>query len=369
MRLSNPAVLAVAALAVAAGGAALGAGLYAEAGPHSGTTTVVNNVTTVDHSQQISATAGLTVTQIYQRTHQGVVDITVKDRSGASFGRAGSQSATAEGSGFVYDSAGHVVTNQHVVAGATAITVRFANGATYSAHVIGTDPSTDLAVLKVDAPTAILHPLALGNSDAVQVGAGVVAIGSPFGLAQSVTSGIVSALHRQMESSNHFTIDDSIQTDAPINHGNSGGPLLNASGDVIGVNSQIQSESGGSDGVGFAIPSNTVKYVVSQLVAGKPVKHPYLGVTLDDSTSPRGAVFRGRSAGAPASKAGLRCSDVITKIGSASIDSSGAVTVAIGAKKPGDTVVITYVRGGKPHTTSLTLGTRPNDTSSLSTSC
>ena len=367
---SNRVVVALAAIGFAAAGAALGAGLYATVGDGGTTTTVVNNsVTTVDHSQQIAATTGLTVTQIYQRAHQGVVDITVRGSSGFSFGRSGSQSSTAEGSGFVYDSAGHVVTNQHVVAGAKGIMVKFWNGATYPAHVVGTDPSTDLAVIKVDAPSSILHPLSLGNSDAVQVGAGVVAIGSPFGLAESVTSGIVSALHRQMQSSNGFSIDDSIQTDAPINHGNSGGPLLNASGQVIGVNSQIQSESGGSDGVGFAIPANTVKSVVSQLVAGKAVKHAYLGVSLDDSTFPAGAVIRGLSSSAPAKKAGLRCNDVITKIGSVTIGSASDVTVAIGSKKPGDTVIVTYDRSGKTNTASLTLGTRPNDTSTLSSGC
>jgi putative serine protease PepD len=224
-------------------------------------------------------------------------------------------------------------------------------------------------VLKVDAPRSVLHPLTLGNSDTVQVGAGVVAIGSPFGLAESVTSGIVSALHRQMDSSNGFTIGDSIQTDAPINHGNSGGPLLNASGQVIGVNAQIQSESGGSDGVGFAIPSNTVESVVSQLVAGKTVQHAYLGVSLGDSTSPEGALVRGISSGAPAAKAGIRCGDVITKIGSVTIGGAGDVTTAIGTKKPGDTVVVTYVRSGKSHAASLGLGTRPNNSSSLNTGC
>jgi putative serine protease PepD len=369
-RSTNRFLIAAAAVAVAVVGAGIGAGVFATVGPGKATTTtVVNSVTTVDHSQQIAATSGLTVTEIYQRTNRGVVDIKVKGDSGFSFGRGGGQSDTAEGSGFVYDDAGHVVTNQHVVSGATAITVRFWNGSKYPAHVVGTDRSTDLAVLKVDAPKSVLHPLTLGNSDDVQVGAGVVAIGSPFGLAESVTSGIVSALHRQMDSSNGFTIGDSIQTDAPINHGNSGGPLLNASGQVIGVNAQIQSESGGSDGVGFAIPSNTVKSVVTQLVAGKSVKHAYMGVSLGDSTSPEGALVQGISSGTPAAKAGIRCGDVITKLGSFTIDGAGDVTTAIGTKEPGDTVVVTYVRSGKTHTVSLTLGTRPNNSASLHAGC
>src|SRR6185295_6200997 len=154
-------------------------------------------------------------------------------------------------------------TNQHVVDGAQSISVRFANGKTYSAKVVGTDPSTDIAVIKVDAPASALRPLTLADSSAVEVGDGVIAIGSPFGLEQTVTTGIVSALHRQITAPNNFTIDNAIQTDAAINHGNSGGPLLDLNGKVIGVNSQIESDSGGSDGVGFAIPSNTVRSIAS----------------------------------------------------------------------------------------------------------
>jgi putative serine protease PepD len=383
-RRSNRFLVAAAAVAVAVLGAGIGAGVYATVGPDNGTTTtVVNSVTTVDHSQQIAATSGLTVTEIYQRTNRGVVDIKVKGDSSASFGRGGGQSDTAEGSGFVYDDAGHVVTNQHVVSGATNITVRFWDGSKYPAHVIGTDRSTDLAVLKVDAPSSKLHALTLGNSDDVQVGAGVVAIGSPFGLAESVTSGIVSALHRQMDSSNGFTIGDSIQTDAPINHGNSGGPLIDASGRVIGVNAQIQSESGGSDGVGFAIPSNTVKSVVSQLLANGKVEHPYLGVgiaTITDALSsqlglPTGVEVTQVAPGGPAAHAGLRAADattivdgqefpaggdVITAVDGRRVSTSEELQSVIGAKKPGETVSITYIRDGSQGSVDVTLGTRPS---------
>ena len=170
----------------------------------------------------------------------------------------GGQQGQAQGSGFVYDTAGHVITNEHVVEGANSISVRFWNGAAYKATLVGTDPSTDVAVIKVDAPASMLHPLELGNSSAIQVGQGVVAIGSPYGLEETVTAGIVSALHREMTAPNDFTIGDSIQTDAAINHGNSGGPLLDLTAKVIGVNSQIESDSGDNAGVGFAIPSNTV---------------------------------------------------------------------------------------------------------------
>jgi putative serine protease PepD len=172
-----------------------------------------------------------------------------------------------------------------------------------------------------------------------------------------------------MTSPSGFGIDDSIQTDAPINHGNSGGPLLDATGDVIGINAQIQSESGGSDGVGFAIPSNTIKSIVPQLAAGRTVKHAYIGVSLNDSVKPAGAAIRGVTTGTPAAGAGLRCGDVITKIGGTTIASSDDVTTAITGKKPGDKVTFTYVRNGSSRTVSVTLGTRPSSTSTVTPAC
>ena len=184
---------------------------------------------------------------IYKRAYRGVVEIVVR-----------STGSSAEGSGFVYDSSGHIVTNQHVVNGGESISVKFWNGKTYSAKLVGTDSSTDLAVIKVNAPASQLFPISLGSSSKAAVGDPVVAIGSPFGLEETVTAGIVSALHRSIDSQSQFSIPDSIQTDAAINHGNSGGPLLNAQGQVIGVNAQIRSDSGDNAGVGFAIPSDTV---------------------------------------------------------------------------------------------------------------
>src|SRR6266545_3921619 len=195
---------------------------------------------------------------------------------------------------------------------ATSISVRFWNGKTYKAEVVGSDPSTDLAVIKVDAPASVLTPLILADSNAVAVGDNVVAIGSPFGLENTVTSGIVSALHRQMTSPNNFSIDDSIQTDAAINHGNSGGPLLNAEAQVIGVNAQIESDSGGNDGVGFAIPSNTVKSIVSELISTGKAEHAYLGVSVAAPENGAGARITGTCSGAPAASAGLRAGDVVT---------------------------------------------------------
>ena len=191
------------------------------------------------------------------------------------------QSSQALGSGFVLDKDGHIVTNYHVVEGATSILVRFSNDDTLKATLVGSDPSTDIALLKVDAGAGALTPLALADSTRVEVGDAVVAIGNPFGLERTVTSGIVSALQRAVTAPNGYSIDHVIQTDAPINHGNSGGPLLDTQGEVIGVNSQI--ETGGSGdgnvGIGFAVPSNTVKSVVAQLLASGKVEHAYLGVS------------------------------------------------------------------------------------------
>jgi putative serine protease PepD len=170
----------------------------------------------------------------------------------------------------------------------------------------------------------------------------------------------VSALGRSIDAPNNFTIPNAIQTDAPINHGNSGGPLLNAAGQVIGVNAQIQSQSGGSEGVGFAIPSNTVRSVVSQIVAGKTVAHAYFGVRVGDSSSPLGASLAQVLPGAPAAKAGLRSGDVVVKLDSTTISSGSDVSSVIDAKKPGDTMKVTYVRNGKTATTIVTLSTRPS---------
>src|SRR5229473_2863982 len=258
------AVLAAGACIGAGGGAATYAALSSGKGK-----TVVRQVT-VSNVQPASNMGNLSVQSIYRLANKGVVEITA---------------AQGQGSGFVYDGDGHIVTNAHVVDGASSVSVKFWNGKTFTARVVGTDASTDLAVLKVDAPVSELFPLSLGDSSKVLVGDNVVAIGSPFGLEGTVTSGIVSALHREMTSPNRFAIDDSIQTDAAINHGNSGGPLLDAQGKVVGVTSQIESNSGGNEGVGFAIPSNTVSSIASQLISSGKAEHAFLGVVLRDSSS------------------------------------------------------------------------------------
>ncbi len=344
--------LALAAALLAA--AALGVGTYA-AFSTGGTKTVVRQVTVSGSTATVAQSAG-SVTDVYNRASRGVVEITVSTtRSSFPFGDSQAQ---AQGSGFVYDSAGHVVTNEHVVEGANSIAVKLWNGATYKATLVGTDPSTDLAVIKVNAPGSVLHPLTLGDSAKVQVGQGVVAIGSPFGLEETVTSGIVSALHREMTAPNNFTIPDSIQTDAAINHGNSGGPLLDLAGNVIGVNAQIRSDSGGNDGVGFAIPSDTVRSIVSQLIGGGSVQHAYLGVSI--ATASNGVQLTQVRSGTPAADAGLQAGDVVTAVDGKKVASAAALGSAIDAKKPGDRVTLTYVRGGATRTATVTLVTRPS---------
>jgi putative serine protease PepD len=342
--------------ALLAGAAALGAGGAATYAGLSGTPTetVVRQVP-VSNGRPAADTTGLSVSDIYNRTHKGVVEVTVTTQSAPT--PFGEQRQQAQGSGFVYDSEGHIVTNAHVVEGATSVSVRFWNGQTYDAQVVGTDASTDLAVIKVEAPASLLQPLALADSASVEVGDGVVAIGSPFGLENTVTSGIVSALHRQMTSPNNFTIPDAIQTDAAINHGNSGGPLLDGDAKVIGVNAQIESDSGGNDGVGFAIPSNTVESVVGQLISTGKAEHAYLGVAVE--TVEGGARITQVRSGTPAEHAGLRAGDVISAVDGQRISSGDELTSAIGSKKPGDSVTLTYERGGSSHTADVELATRP----------
>jgi putative serine protease PepD len=348
--LSTAAVL-VAAAAIGVGGAATYAGLAPE-----GTKTIVRQAT-VSNGEPAANATGLSVSDIYQRTKKGVVEITVTTTSQSTNPFGGQHTQQAQGSGFVYDSNGRIITNQHVVDGATSISVRFWNGKTYKAELVGSDPSTDLAVIKVDAPASLLTPLTLADSSTVAVGDNVVAIGSPFGLENTVTSGIVSALHRQMTSPNNFSIDDSIQTDAAINHGNSGGPLLNAEGQVIGVNAQIESDSGGNDGVGFAIPSNTVKSIVSELISTGKAQHAYLGVSVETvNGSVRITEVR---AGTPAADAGLQSGDTIVSVDGKQITSGDGLTSAIASKKPGDAVSVSYSRGGKSHTVKIELASRP----------
>jgi putative serine protease PepD len=342
-------------------GAAVGVGTYAAVGGRTTTTTVVREAP-VRGKATSNASGGLSVNEIYRRTSPGVVEVTVRSTTQSQFPFGGPQESVGQGSGFVYDSSGHVVTNEHVIAGATTVHVKFQDGKTYSAKVIGTDASTDVAVVKVDAPASELHPLTLADSSTVAVGDGVVAIGSPFGLENSVTSGIVSGLNRTISSPNNFSIPNAIQTDAAINHGNSGGPLLDSSGNVIGITSQIESNSGANDGVGFAVPSNTVRSIVSQLLAHGKVAHAYLGIEVGTASN-GGAVVGSVHSGTPAARAGLRAGDVIIKIDGSSIGSASELQQAIDARKPGDDVALVVRRNGATRTVHVTLGTRPSSPS------
>jgi putative serine protease PepD len=379
-------VLLISVGAAALIGAGVGVGTYAAVGGGSKTTRTVSPAVTTSPSSPATLTIqnkALSVGDIYKRDAPGVVEITVTTPSagGGFFNQGGTQQA--QGSGFVYDTQGDIVTDQHVVNGATSISVKFANGASSKATLVGSDASSDLAVIKVNAPSSLLHPLALADSSNVAVGDSVVAIGSPFGLAGTITSGIVSALHRDIIAPNNFTITDTIQTDAAINHGNSGGVLLSSSGDVIGVTAQIDSESGGNDGVGFAIPSNTVRSVVSQLVGGGTVQRAFLGVHIQSIPSdaasqlnvPTGVEITSVVAGSPAGKAGLHAStgskivngqpyatggDVVTQVDGKTVTSADALQSDIAGRKPGSKVTLTVVRNGSTKSITVTLGTRPS---------
>jgi S1-C subfamily serine protease len=309
----------------------------------------------------------LTVNQIYTEDAPGVVYVTAEQKAQPSpfnpFGQ--SQGGTATGSGFVIDNDGHILTNNHVVAGSDNVTVRVGgeDGQTFDASVVGTDPSTDVAVLQVNSGADQLKPLELGSSAGVKVGDPVVAIGNPFGLDRTATAGIVSAVQRQIDAPNGFTITNAIQTDAPINPGNSGGPLLDSEGRVIGINSQIESggQSGGNVGIGFAVPIDTAQEVAQQLIQNGQVQHAFMGISGADLTPEiadvlnldvdHGALVESVVPNSPADKAGIEAGDaqvsvagqqiraggdVITAVDGQEVSGMDDVIAAVDAKKPGD---------------------------------
>jgi S1-C subfamily serine protease len=336
----------------------------------------------------------LSINEIYRRAAPGVVQVTstsvVKLDNTNPFGFQipgfpSQETQRALGSGFVIDKAGHIVTNYHVIAGAKSVEVSFSNHDSMKARIVGKDPGTDIAVLKVNTRSRALTPLTLGNSDAVRVGDAVVAIGNPFGLDRSVTAGIVSALQREIQAPNSYAIDHVIQTDAAINHGNSGGPLLNAAGRVIGVNAQIETGSsdgsGGNVGIGFVIPINTVRTVVAQLIAKGSVEHASLGITgiaIDGEIAnifhfpvSHGVLLASVKPGSGAAKAGLRGEtteavvagvtwpiggDLIVRADGETIGSLERLREVIAAKKPGDTLQLQIYRGTKKMTVDVKLG-------------
>jgi S1-C subfamily serine protease len=385
-----------------AAGAAIAVGVVAATGGLGATSTTVREVIDAAPARPTgsasfaSASKPLTIHDVYARAAPGVVQVTATRRVAVQtnpfldpFGFGGTTAETQEalGSGFVIDKAGHIVTNYHVVQGAQRVQVSFSNNERLAAQVVGRDPATDVAVLQVKAQSRALTPLDLGNSDAVRVGDAVVAIGNPLGEDRSITSGIVSALQRRIFAPNGAPIDNVIQTDAALNHGNSGGPLLNTRGRVIGVNSQIQTAdgSGGNIGIGFAIPVNTVKNVAAQLIAKGVVEHPFVGLSGRAITPRVAALFRlpvkrGLLVGkvcktSGAADAGVRGArqevtlagvtwplggDIIVKVDGLRVASLDQLRTIVADKKPGDSVELELYRSTSTLDVKVKLGRQPS---------
>jgi S1-C subfamily serine protease len=355
-------------------------------------------------SNASAQTHGLTPHEVYVRDAPGVafVTSTIVQKTESPFnlfgGGESQRQGQATGSGIVIDGNGTILTNYHVVENAIKVTVSFEKGKAVEAQVVGKDPSNDLAVLRIHPDGVTLHPLTLGDSSGVQVGDPVYAIGNPFDLERTLTTGVISALQRQITAPNGFTIDNVLQTDAPINPGNSGGPLLDAAGRVIGINSQIETggSSSGSVGIGFAVPINTAKAEISQLEKGGTVRGAFLGLTsltIDGALSAlnlpvkSGALVQTVQKGSAAAKAGIRGGtvssttesgqvavggDIVVSIEGKAVTSSEDLANDISSKKPGDTVTIAIKRatgsgGYEDKTVHATLGSRPNSVPNANT--
>ncbi len=391
-------------LAALIGGAVVAVVIAAAGGLDSSTTKTVTTVqaasTPIAPSNASQVKSGLTPHDIYVRDAPGVAFITStvveQGESSSPFNLFGGGEAekrgVATGSGIVIDANGTILTNYHVIENAVKVQVSFEKGQNVEAKVIGKDPSDDLAILRIPTDGLTLHPLTLGDSGKVQVGDPVLAIGNPFDLERTLTTGVISALQREITAPNGFTINNVLQTDAPINPGNSGGPLLNEQGEVIGLNSQIETGGSGSDGsvgIGFAVPINTAKAQLSRLEKGGTVRGAYLGLTsltIDGSLAnlnlpvKSGALVQSVEHGSAAEKAGIHGGDVTGTTEEGSIELGGDIIVSfdgktvtssedlatyIGTKQPGDTVTIGLLRangkGGYEHkTVTAKLGERPN---------
>jgi S1-C subfamily serine protease len=386
-------ILPIAIMAAVVGaGAAVGVVEGLDLGPGRTTTTLVQQAPfgASDNASDNSDT-GLTAGDIYKRDAPGVVfvraQIVQRTQSPFDFGLPQEQRGEATGSGFVIDKTGTILTNAHVVNGATKVSVQFENKQSVHAKVLGKDESTDLALLQVDPEGLKLAPLILGTSRTVQVGDAAIAIGNPFGLERTLTTGVISAVKRTIQAPNSFEIDDVLQTDAPINPGNSGGPLIDATGKVIGINSQIATGNGGngSVGIGFAVPIDTAKQIIPELKQSGRVDRGYLGIgnaitvdkTLKDLHLPldHGALVQQVVTGGPAERAGIRGGDlsatldnhpiqlggdIIVKIAGKDIRSRSDLQAAVADRKSGEKVKVTLSRDGKPKTVEVTLGERPN---------
>ena len=379
--------------AVVGAGAAVGVVEGLDLGSGRTTTTLVQQAPfgASDNASDNSDT-GLTAGDIYKRDAPGVVfvraQIVQRTQSPFDFGLPQEQRGEATGSGFVIDKTGTILTNAHVVNGATKVSVQFENKQSVQAKVLGKDESTDLALLQVDPEGLKLAPLTLGTSRTVQVGDPAIAIGNPFGLERTLTTGVISAVKRTIQAPNSFEIDDVLQTDAPLNPGNSGGPLIDATGKVIGINSQIATGNGGngSVGIGFAVPIDTAKQIIPDLKQSGRVDRGYLGIgsaitvdkTLKDNLNlpeDHGALVQQVVPGAPAERAGIRGGDlsatldnrpiqlggdIITKIAGKDIRTRSDLQAAVADRKSGEKVKVTLSRDGKDKTVEVTLGERPN---------
>jgi S1-C subfamily serine protease len=350
-------------------------------------TTIVQSPISQSSVADSKSGSGLSVHQIYVKDSPGVAFIRaeVVQRTQSPFNLfPQSQRGTSTGSGFVIDESGDVLTNAHVVEGATKVTVDLGDKS-YDAKIVGRDPSSDVALLKINADKKALHPLELGNSSNLQVGDPVVAFGNPFGLDRTVTTGIVSALQRKIQAPNGFSIEHVIQTDAAINPGNSGGPLIDSLGRVIGINSQIATAGGsGNIGIGFAIPINTAKKIADQLKSHGSVQHAYLGitgVTISSSMSqslnlPTDTGVLIQRVTGPAKSGGVKGGDtqvtlggnnlvlggdVLTGIEGKHVKSMDDVISVVDTKKPGDKVTLELLRGKSKRTATVTLGNRPQN--------
>jgi putative serine protease PepD len=397
---SKTIVLPLLVAALLGGGVAAGVTAFVidDGGGDTHTTTVIRQPAVASqgaNDKRSSAAEGLTAADIYERYAPGVVfvrsEITQQTQNPFDpFG--GTQRSEATGSGFVIDASGDILTNNHVIDGATpdSVTVQFADKKTLKAAIVGKDPSTDLALLKVDPEGLDLKALPLGSSKDVHVGDPTIAIGNPFGLDRTLTTGVVSALQRQIQAPNGFAIKDVIQTDAAINPGNSGGPLIDSAGRVIGINSQIETGGGGTGGnvgIGFAVPIDTAKSILENLKKGETVQRAYLGITsltvdgqLDALNLPvdHGALVQRVEANSPADQAGLKAGDlqatlqgstsndsvvlggdIITKIDGKTITSSDQLSQLVSGHKPGDKVKVEIVRKKDTKTLIVTLGKRP----------
>jgi putative serine protease PepD len=343
------------------------------------TTTVIPQSAHAGQPASFSSSKAYTIHQLFEMDDPGVVDINTQSvqNTGGLFNFGGQQQVQGEGAGVVFDNKGDIITDEHVIAGANQITVNFPNGHSASARIVGSDTGADVGVIRVNVPRSWLHPLPFANSDDVQVGDAVIAIGSPFSQPNTVTAGIVSATGRTITapSPSNFTIANAIQTDAPINPGNSGGPLINAVGQVIGLNDQIDTNTqdstgqGQSSGVGFATPSNADVRIANEIISTGKAQNAYVGICLAPSgkaavaSQPSTTCQQPVVPGGPAAKAGLKPGDVITAVNGKRVTNVNQFIGTVAGYSPGNTVTLTVNRGGQVKDLRLTLGVQPSSAS------